>query len=299
MKIRTGFVSNSSSSSFVVYHFIGMPKEKKIDQLYDEVIPEKKVNLREHINWGKITGDLTSKLDKESAITEVRNLIGKFEENSDDKALNERVEKAITTMVKRDNWRYNDFITRFDGKNHSKLEMDNNFEKLRRMFPLVNKSEGEALLDFYKEFDEKRIVFVKDSYDIDDNNFIGRDARLMEKDGEYFIDGKNAPVDMLFPNCKITSVNWCVWSNQNSIDEDFFDELDPPSPEQIETIYDIQEKALVELGLELGVFTNPINEYLIDIFKAVDDISVDGCSEEMLNAVKDLVLAIKSKYSLP
>ena len=36
MKIRSGFVSNSSSSSYIAYHFVGIPKDMDIEHIYDE-----------------------------------------------------------------------------------------------------------------------------------------------------------------------------------------------------------------------------------------------------------------------
>ena len=75
MKIRLGFVSNSSSSSFVVYNFVIIPEGVEIDALYDNLIPEEKTELRENINWGKKIDNITAKLDKESALEEVKKLI--------------------------------------------------------------------------------------------------------------------------------------------------------------------------------------------------------------------------------
>ena len=226
-----------------------------------ETLPEKKVELREYLNWGEKIRDVTLPLDKSSAIQETKKLLDN-ETNKDKELLKRRIQKAVRTMKGRQEEGYKKF--------RRYIEEDPNGIKER--YPLLNVPLDEAFKMFMDHFEDTEIFFVRDAYDIDDNNFIGRHHSIIEKDGTLFIDGNNAPIKTLFSEYKILEITWCVESDQNTMDE-FFDELDPPILKDIEYIYGVHDDHLKKVAQ--NAFKYDDWDYYLRIINEVDDLVGD------------------------
>jgi len=295
MKIRLGFVSNSSSSSFVVYNFVIIPEGVEIDALYDNLIPEEKTELRENINWGKKIDNITAKLDKESALEEVKKLIDN-DTNKDEDLMKKRIFKAIEKIVdihQTHQFRYDSFIQHIP---HIDEKAEKIIEKAKKLYPYANRSYGDVYTEFMEECKKGKLYFIKDEYQIDDNHFIGRRKSLVKKDDTFYIDGKTAPLKLLFPNCEISTIKWCIWSNQNSVDEDFFDDIDKPTLEQARDLFKVEDERLLSLLMEFGVMHWDCRDEIETIVREIDDITNSHCSDATLKAARNLLEAIAFEY---
>jgi len=287
MKIRTGFVSNSSSSSFVAYHFISLPEGESIESVFDDSpLPELEIKIREHGSWGREIGREWLTLDKETALKEIDALLRKDEEtNSDSELMERRIAKAVKQLINGQKIRYDSMMCGEDDEEY--------LNRVKEMYPLANKTIEEVYEIFMNDLGSRDIYFVKEEYAVSDNQFCGRRNEVLDKDGEHFINGEGAEIKTLFKNFNVITVEWCYYSDQSDVD-DFFDELDKPSRDQIIYGYGVEDEMLQ--GVIDHTFDVPNAEFFVELVKDMNDMLYDNgtryqCSEEVAGKIIELMNA--------
>lgn len=264
----------------MVYNFVALPEDMEIDHLFSDHAPSAPVQVRDHLTWGHVIGEETLLLDTESAITEIKMLL-ENNTNREPALLERRLYKAATHLIKTDKKR----LARWERYDDPRIE------EIRRRSPYHDKTPDQVVDMLREEIGDGRIYFFKTYHEISDNSYNGRECILLENDEGRFINGKNAPVKVLFSGHEVVRVEWCYWSDQSDVDE-FFDELDIPPDDALEYELGIKDKWLREVAKES--YAIPDTDLFMGIIRNInyelEDQDIAG-NEELCNGLRSIMQA--------
>lgn len=221
MKLRYGFVSNSSSSSYIIDHYFYLPPLPATDRdlaqiFFGSQTPTCKYNEKDY------------PLDVPSAIAEVKDLLAKGLHPVPIEGYTALAAKRIVQQTN-ELKSLSDFITymkehKIEKKDKWTQSMIQKYTDRDRLFPYAGKSHADALAMLQARLPPEATYLIFDTNEIAEGDYgsQGRANRL--KEGK--IDGKNAEIECLFQGIDEndhTQASWCVDGDQCHVEEYWLD----------------------------------------------------------------------------